>query len=443
VYHGNYFTDYPKSKITLNPFSDSKREGGYTYTRLLGSGAKPQQDDHLINRLTGDLEEETEVINGMGSGDTTRVCNSNTIFQEDKSSPAKFWTSKGFVNSFEEWKLDQETNKKTSLYPANVTSIERQPYGTILKDCGFVFGSNEKPTNDDCGKLFRKIQCSQNSLHHQSFRHLHCNDPGCPVCYSKYSGQMADRITERVQGHRTVYRRYRVYHLIFWPEPRDGRPYAGLTEAFKDGNRMLKNMGVEGAVTEYHPYRIRKELKPILRRYKIANGLNGKVGFWKLAHDDVLGLGGLENYLVSGPHFHGVATGFLMDIRDYSKKYGGAGYKKKRYLDSEKAVHEVAYYISTHAGREAGKSSVRYYGTMSYRMLAREEVESRIEDVRCPVCQAKLLEFDCDDTGMTLQQVKDNVTEKVKYFLYWKKGQPKPDMATHAQCLISRFSRDL
>jgi hypothetical protein len=63
----------------------SKRMGGYTFTRLLGFGAKPQQDDYLISRITGDLEEETVVINllrevnGMGSGDTTRVCNSTII----------------------------------------------------------------------------------------------------------------------------------------------------------------------------------------------------------------------------------------------------------------------------------------------------------------------------------------------------------------------------
>ena len=55
----------------------SKREGVYTCTRLLGSGVKPQYDDHLVNRVRFDLEEETEAINGMGSVDTTRVCNFN------------------------------------------------------------------------------------------------------------------------------------------------------------------------------------------------------------------------------------------------------------------------------------------------------------------------------------------------------------------------------
>jgi hypothetical protein len=251
---------------------------------------------------------------------------------------------------------------------------------------------------------------------------------------------MADRITERSQGYRTVYKERR-YHLIFWPARREGRPYAGLTEAFQDAKMLLEQMNADSAIVEYHPYRIRKELKPILRRYKIALGLNGKVGFWKLAHDDVLNLGGLERYIESGPHFHGIVTGYLKNFKDLYDETG-AGYKKKRYLDTEEEVHQVAYYISTHACREAGRSSVRYFGKISYRMLAREMVKTEIKDVLCPQCKARLLEFDCDDTGVTLQKVKDNITEKVKYYLYWKRGSEKPDMATHVQCLITRFCRD-
>ena len=71
----------------INTFSQSfsKREGVYTYTRLLGSGVKPQQDDYLVNRIPFDLEEETKQINGMGSGDTTRVCNFNKHVKEYKT----------------------------------------------------------------------------------------------------------------------------------------------------------------------------------------------------------------------------------------------------------------------------------------------------------------------------------------------------------------------
>ena len=302
-----------------------------------------------------------------------------------------FWTPKGYVKSFEEYKkISSKTYDSLIGYPANVTSINSEPYGTQLRKYGFLFGSNEKVSDDNCGKIYRKIQCSTNFLHHPGFKHLHCNDPGCPVCYTKYAAQMADRVTERVQGYKTVYRSKRdaVYHLIFWGPPENKtRPYAGLREAFKEANRLMELMGVVSATVWFHPYRIKKELKPILRRYKTINGLNGRVGFWKLAHDDVLGLGGLERYIEYGPHWHAIASGWLMNTTEY-KEIEGAGYKKKRYLESEETVHETAHYISTHCCREAMKSSVRYFGNISYRMLAREHVESKIKDVVCNDCGA-------------------------------------------------------
>lgn len=355
------------------------------------------------------------------------------------SAGAMLWTPRGYVSSFEEWQNATKKDKKNVVYPAYVASINSEPYGAYLQKHGLVFGSNEKPTNDDCGMIYRKIQCSSNALHGPSFRHLRCNDPGCPVCYVKRASEMADRVTERVQGYKTVWRKTAPYHLIFWSDRAD-RPYADLRQSFDEARRLLAQMGVKAAVVWYHPYRIKKELKDVLRAYRRTQGLDGRAGFWKLAHDDVLNLGGLERYIEYGPHWHAIATGYLVNVTEYAEKTA-CGYKKKRYLDTEDKVHEVAHYISTHACRESGKSSVRYYGDLSYRMLKRDLVETKIKDVVCSHCGAALEEYDCDDTGVITQKLKDKITEKIKYYLYWKKGQPKPDMATHAQCLITRFSK--
>jgi hypothetical protein len=359
---------------------------------------------------------------------------------------SQFWTPKGYVNSFEEYK--KTTSKKPDSlvgYSAYVTSINSEPYGSLLGKAGFLFGSNEKASSDDCGMLYRKIQCSKNSLHHPSFRHLHCNDPLCPICYTKYSSQMADRVVERLQGYRTVWRgdRNKLYHLIFWGTPQNkGKLYPSLAVSFKEANRLMGLMGVRAAVVWFHPYRIKAELKPVLRRYRTAKGLDGKIGFWKMAHDDVLGIGGLENYIVVGPHWHAIASGWLMDTKEY-EEIEGAGYKKKRYLENGRSAYEVAYYVSTHCCREAMKSSVRYYGDLSYRMLAREHVETKIKDVVCGDCGSPLEEHDCDENGVCIQKLKDSITQKIKYYLYWKKGQPKPDMKDAWQCLISRFDRNI
>ena len=376
----------------------------------------------------------------------------------------EIWTPNGYVSSMEEYQksISKKPNSEL-LYPAYVTSIIQEHYTPQFGKNGYIFGSSEKPSSEECGEIYRKIQCSQSAGHHPSFRHIHCNDPLCPVCYAKYSGQMSDRVTERVQGYKTVYPRRELYHLIFWSKPpksgswvTEERPYAALKEAFNEAARLLKTMGVTSAVVWYHPYRIRADLKQHLRRYRTLNGLNGKVGFWKLAHDDVLGIGPIERYVEFGPHWHAIADGYLMNTKKYSE-IEGAGYKKKRYLDTESKVHEVAYYISTHCCWEALKSSVRYFGDISYRMLSRELAGTKIKDIVCQDCGAPLHEYACNEDGVCGDKLKDSITEKIKYYLYWKKGSPKPSFVnmrykmalcdeerrviSKYQCLVTRFCR--
>lgn len=366
----------------------------------------------------------------------------------------EIWTPKGYVDSFEKYKnLSNKQSSEKLGYPAYVQPIYSESYGTLLSKYGHIWGENIKPTNDDCGQIFRKIQCSQNSAHHPSFRHVRCNDPGCPICYVKFAARLSDSTTERIQGYKSVWKSERAYHLIFWGRRAD-QPYADLRAAFTEAKRLLIIMGAMSSVVWYHPYRIKKEIKEELRRYRRTKGLDGKIGFWKMAHDNVLNLRGLEDYIIPGPHWHAIAFGWLLESNKFNELTGG-GYKKKRYLDNERDVHETAHYISTHCCREYGKSSVRYYGNISYRMLAREMVESKIKDVLCNDCGSNLEEWEVDDkgdyyretnNGVPTRKLKDKITEKIKYYLYWKKGQLKPEYNPEKervfgkdQCLISRF----
>lgn len=369
----------------------------------------------------------------------------------EEDQPSQYYTKNGYVSTWIEYQeILNNSGIKKSVYPAYVQPINSEPYGTLLSKHGHISGNNEKPSNDDCGAIFRKIQCSTNPLHHPSFRHVRCNDQGCPVCYVKFASRLADSVTERVQGFKTVYRNSKPYHLILWGAKVEGadRPYADLRSSFREAKRLLEIMGATSSVVWYHPYRIKPELKDLLRHYRRAHKLDGRAGFWKLAHDDVLELGGVERYIVYAPHWHAIATGFLMKSSEFCDVTGGAGYKKRRYLEYEKDVHEVAHYISTHACMEFGKSSVRYYGVISYRMMAREMVEEKIKDVLCQDCKSHMEEYEVDEKGEyyrdsprgpIIRKSKDKVTEKIKYYLYWKKGQPKPDMGDHSQCLITRF----
>jgi hypothetical protein len=348
----------------------------------------------------------------------------------------------------EAWRVAQEQSRATApVYPAYVRSINHpEEYGKYFLKHGFVFGSNQDPSGPDCGKIYRKIECSRNHEHHPSFRHLHCNDPGCPICYPKYASKNAKSVTRRVLGYKTVRRRKKMYHLIHWAAQIDGkhREYANLAEAMEEGKRLLKIMRVEASATWYHPYRIRPELKPVLRRYRRAKGLDGKVGFWTMAHDDVLGLGGLEQYVIYAPHWHSIASGYLMNSHEFCDITGGAGYKKRRYLETEEAIESVAYYISTHAAREPGKHSVIYVGDISYRKLACKIVSEILVPVLCADCGSDLFEFDVDEEGQHYRNAQGEIAgplrqvmEKKKNYVFWIRGEKQPDRIDGAQCRIS------
>jgi hypothetical protein len=192
----------------------------------------------------------------------------------------------------------------------------------------------------------------------------------------------------------------------------------------------LNALGVIAAVVWYHPYRIIKEIKERLRHYRRVNRLHASVGFWQMAHDDVLNLGSLKAYICEGPHWHAIASGYLENIITYADRKIG-GYKKVRYLDSETEVRKVGYYLSTHACREATKSTVRYYGKISYSKLSKGEPQEKIEDCLCELCGKHLQEHHCLDTGEVTGLAKEKVTRKVITFKYWKRGT-KPKVTRQA-----------
>jgi len=326
------------------------------------------------------------------------------------------------------------------MYPASVQPI----LPTSMWEYGHVFGCHEQPTGADCGAVMSKYVCSTNKDHAAYYKLRRCNDPECPTCYPKFSSRISEAVTRRVVGLQAVYPEQSPYHLIFWPTK--GKLYNNITDAHHDAARMLKRMGSTSAVVWYHPYRIRVELKPALRKLmrkwkdepelcRLSRKNGGFIkfgelfidqGFWKLAHDDALGIGGLQNYVEYGPHFHAICTGYLMRSGDWSV-LTGCGYKKKGYLTNEEGVSRLSYYLTTHACYEWTKSTVRYLGLISYNKLASEMVEKRIEDVRCEDCGALIHEHDCDpvtrETGVMLR---DRVTCAVKKWLYWKRGEKKP-----------------
>lgn len=344
----------------------------------------------------------------------------------------EIWTRNGYVNSMEEYQeITNNLSIKKSRISAIVRSILSDDQKNIFKKYGYIFGCNEKPTNETCGRIIGKVMCSVDKSHTSYYKHERCNDPLCPVCYPKFTHVIADHVTNRVVGYNTVYKRDPLYHLIFWPDILTG--YENITDAMRDANKMLKALGAKMALVLYHPYRIPEEMQEQLNEYKYANKLPENTGFWKMAHDDVLKLGSLAAYIVYGPHFHAIASGYLMDTVEYSN-LGIGGYKKVRYMKDDKDVETLVNYIATHACKEHGKQTVRYFGLISPSKLGHGLPKNKKVKVLCQDCNASLEEYYCmvdpDGVPRVMDLKHKEVTRVVMTYVYYKitgkKRLPKP-----------------
>ena len=83
--------------------------------------------------------------------------------------------------------------------------------------------------------------------------------------------------------------------MIIWPLY--GTDYINLKEAHGHARKLCKDIGIQAAAVFFHPYRIPDAIKEAFREYKTKNHLDPAVGFWSLAHQDVLGLGGIMAYV--------------------------------------------------------------------------------------------------------------------------------------------------
>ena len=350
--------------------------------------------------------------------------------------PSQIWLNTGeFVPCAEYEKIRAGSyRQKADRINANVIPILSDVQRAIFTQYGNVFGCNEKTSYSTCGKIIEKVMCSADQKHPSYYKHERCNDPLCPKCYTKFTYKIADNVVSRVQGYASAYSNDPIYHLIFWPDALSG--YTNITDAFRNAGVMLKTMGAKMAVVWYHPYRIPDEIKEKLRRYKHANNLPPSTGFWKMAHDDVLGLGCLAAYVIPGPHFHAVVSGYLMDLKEYSKLNIG-GYKKVRYLSNLADLESMTHYVSTHACKEAKKSTVRYFGMISYSKLARDDGTETIEDILCETCNARMDTHYCNDNDgeITVTGLKHvRATKKITIYKYWIRGKnPKTAKLTRHQ----------
>lgn len=319
-----------------------------------------------------------------------------------------------------------------------------------------IYGCKDSKTNNDCGTHYGIIACSKDPVHSSSVKHICCNDPLCPVCYPKYTHKLAKGVIERILGYSKVYPDDPFNHLII--SPPQGTRYQDLKRAFKAVGKVFLDYGGKAGVFWLHWYRIRPEVKERLwvarELWKQDHPYNKHPpGFWKLAHQNILKLQSLGDYLVYSPHFHGITTGYMIKSDEFCELTDGWIYKKvakdegedlpesSTYQLTPEDLSRVAHYLSTHCAYEWTKHAVRYFGDISYSRLGRKDKHTERVQQTCPKCGAPLVEHLVNQvTGELGDCTGQEVTEKMISWTYYKripKERPK-GMRTKGPSQVNR-----
>ncbi len=223
-----------------------------------------------------------------------------------------------------------------------------------------------------------------------------CQRVECPECYDSWCRRAGHRISERLRGVRAAYWHTRraeykkvrsMRHFVFSPPAGHLEPGADLDDAFGLWTDFSRIWGVlEGGCVIFHPYRLRDQIQRDLSAYMHARGScevearenYADGGLWRLAHQDVLKIGGMENYVEWSPHYHVLGFGFVAVKSDVLYDCSGWVYKNlgprspriRKCQKSGNIIDEVeitARYQLSHAGVERGpsgqyRSAYRWFG---------------------------------------------------------------------------------
>lgn len=186
-----------------------------------------------------------------------------------------------------------------------------------------------------------------------------CDRAECPVCFEKWASRAGRRIEKRLKKWKGGYRR--AIHVTA-SVPSKNNTDKDLTVDYGKlrvlAYRLMKEVGLEGAVCIFHPFR------------KDARG-------WYLS-----------------PHFHTVGYGWIRGKRDVKTLERGT---KEVYEDTgwviknvgvRKTIRGTISYQLSHAGFHLKHSTITWFGTLSYNKF---HVQIDEDKEVCPVCREKLI----------------------------------------------------
>ena len=240
-----------------------------------------------------------------------------------------------------------------------------------------------------CGTPRFSITCPEDPNHHTKLRNYSCHKSSCPICWPSWASRLSKDAQSRIDGSRSAYdRTYKARHISLSPGlvPFHYPTSECLEWLFKEGNRLTKILGIPGCAVIPHPYRIKDEMKELVRLLSSRERINRYQ--WALKQPNP------HDYLYFSPHLHLIAYGKLMDSDEF---YELTGWVYSNHDDNQKAGREdkelqrTIYYLLTHAWTKDNSVVLRYWGDLSNKRLQKIKIDEIKEPILCPVCKEHMV----------------------------------------------------
>jgi hypothetical protein len=201
--------------------------------------------------------------------------------------------------------------------------------------------------------------CGVNRMSHFSsdgskvkYSPLSCGRIECPKCWPDWARRMVFNLAFKIEAYARAHNE-RPKTCVFSVAP-DRVNYEAWTwervsrGLFRRGYRRAKNVGVDGGVAIFHPYRIRPGIKRELKR----SGEHREVGMWKLIRARVNAGEALDKFVSVGPHVHSIIFGEPRAhvSKDFLIAFADGGEALPKELETARDLVYFLFYLITHTG---------------------------------------------------------------------------------------------
>jgi len=167
----------------------------------------------------------------------------------------------------------------------------------------------------------------------------HCFNRSCQRCWTKWR----DRVVWKIEKRLTPLQKNSLRHFSFSPPPEWGlerlKSEGGFNYLKRQAYRVMREAGVEGAVVIFHPWRVKSEVKELIKE------TYPDISVWTyLRSHDLLSID--SETIELSPHFHLLAKGYIQNSEIF---YEETEWVYNNHRDFDGLRKELGYLLS-HTG---------------------------------------------------------------------------------------------